>query len=119
MQLFSVDASLVDGVARSQIALYCWSVIGMIAVTASIAGMAGWALTRRLALHELSNDALAVVSHEMKTPLASMRMFIETLREGRYHGGPEQADEYLGLIAEGKCAAGSAGGRFPDGFALG
>ena len=49
--------------------------------------MAGWALTRRLALHELSNDALAVVSHEMKTPLASMRMFIDTLRERRYHGG--------------------------------
>ena len=100
VQLFSVDASLVDGVARSQIALYGWSVVGMIAVTASIAGAAGWALTRRLALQELSNDALAVVSHEMKTPLASMRMFIETLREGRYHGGPQQADEYLGLIAE-------------------
>lgn len=100
VQLFSVDASLVDGVARSQIALYWWSVAGMIAVTASIAGAAGWALTRRLALQELSNDALAVVSHEMKTPLASMRMFIETLRERRYHGGQEQADEYLGLIAE-------------------
>lgn len=100
VQLFSVDASLVDGVARSQITLYWWSVIGMIAVTASVAGTAGWALTRRLALHELSNDVLATVSHEMKTPLASIRMFIETLRERRYRGGPEQADEYLGLIAE-------------------
>ena len=99
VQLFSVDASLVDGVARSQIAVYWWSVIGMFAVTAGIAGAAGWALTRRLALHELSNDALAVVSHEMKTPLTSMRMFIETLREKRYHGGPAQADEYLALIA--------------------
>ncbi len=100
VQLFSVDASLVDGVARGQIALYWWSVIGMFAVTASIAGAAGWALTRRLALHELGNDALAVVSHEMKTPLTSMRMFIETLRERRYHGGSEQADEYLALIAD-------------------
>ena len=100
VQLFSVDASLVDGVARSQIALYWWSVGGMIAVTAAIAGTAGWALTRRLALHELSNDALAVVSHEMKTPLSSMRMFIDTLRERRYRGGPEQVDEYLGLLAE-------------------
>ena len=100
VQLFSVDASLVDGVARSQIALYWWSVIGMFSVTAAIAGAAGWALTRRLAMHELSNDALAVVSHEMKTPLTSMRMFIETLRERRYHGGPERADEYLALIAD-------------------
>ncbi len=100
VQLFSVDASLVDGFARSQIVVYWWSVIGMFAVTASIAGAAGWALSRRLALHELGNDALAVVSHEMKTPLTSMRMFIETLRERRYHGGPAQADEYLDLIAD-------------------
>ena len=100
VQLFSVDASLVDGVARSQIALYWWSVLGMIAITAGIAGTAGWALTRRLTLHELSNDALAVVSHEMKTPLSSMRMFIETLRLRRYHGGAEQADEYLDLLAD-------------------
>ena len=100
VQLYSVDASLVDGIAHSQVALYWWSVIGMIGVTAAIAAAAGWALTRRLALHELSNDALATVSHEMKTPLASMRMFIETLRERRYRGGPAQADEYLALIAE-------------------
>ena len=37
VQLFSVDSSLVDDVARGQIALYSWSVIGMIAVTAAIA----------------------------------------------------------------------------------
>ncbi len=100
VQLFSVDASLVDGIAHSQISLYWGTVIGMIAVTAAIAVAAGWALSRRLALHELSNDVLATVSHEMKTPLASMRMFIDTLREHRYRGGPEQADEYLGLIAD-------------------
>ena len=72
----------------------------MIIITAAIAAAAGWALTRRIALHELGNDALAVVSHEMKTPLASTRLFIETLLDRRYHGGAEQADDYLRLIAE-------------------
>ena len=99
VRLYSVDAALVDGVARGQIALYWWTVGGMFLVTAAIAGVVGLTLTRRIALHELGNDALAVVSHEMKTPLASTRLFIETLLDRRYRG-PEQADEYLRLIAE-------------------
>ena len=98
VRLYSVDVSLVDGIARGQIAFYWWSVGGMFLLTAAIAGAAGWTLTRRIALHELSNDALAVVSHEMKTPLASTRLFIETLLDRRYRG-EEQADEYLRLIA--------------------
>jgi two-component system phosphate regulon sensor histidine kinase PhoR len=48
----------------------------------------------------LSNDALAVVAHEMKTPLTSVRMFVDTLLERRYRGGADQADEYLRLIAQ-------------------
>ena len=99
VRLYSVDAALVDGVARGQIAFYWWTVGGMFLVTAAIAGAVGLTLTRRIALHELGNDALAVVSHEMKTPLASTRLFIETLLDRRYHG-TGQADEYLRLIAE-------------------
>ncbi len=99
VELFVVDSELVDGIAREQITFYWWSVVAMIGVTAAIAVAAGWALTRRIALHELSNDALAVVSHEMKTPLASTRLLIETLLERRYRGGEQAADEYLQLIA--------------------
>ena len=99
VELFIVNSELVDGIAREQIAFYWWSVVAMIGVTAAIAVAAGWALTRRISLHELSNDALAVVSHEMKTPLASTRLLIETLLERRYRGGEQAADEYLQLIA--------------------
>ena len=99
VRLYSVDSALVDGVARGQIAFYWWTVGGMFLVTAAIATVVGLTLTRRIALHELGNDALAVVSHEMKTPLASTRLFIETLLDRRYRG-PEQAEEYLRLIAE-------------------
>ncbi len=99
VELFVVNPEMVDGIAREQITFYWWSVAAMIAVTAGIAIAGGWALTRRIALHELSNDALAVVSHEMKTPLASTRLLIETLLERRYRGGEQAADEYLRLIA--------------------
>ena len=99
VELYSTDAALVSGLAHDQIAFYWWSVAGMIAATAAIAGVAGWALTRRISLHELGNDALAVVSHEMKTPLASIRLLIETLLDRRHRGGPDAADEYLRLIA--------------------
>ncbi len=99
-QLFILDPALVEGIARGQVAFYWWSVGGMFLVTFAIAAGAGRILTRRIALHELSNDALAVVSHEMKTPLASTRMFIDTLLERRYRDGTGQADEYLRLIAE-------------------
>ncbi len=99
VQLFSANPELVDGIAFEQIRFYGWSVVAMIAVTGAVAGTVGWALNRRISLHELSNDALAVVSHEMKTPLASTRLLIETLLQRRYRGGEAAADEYLQLIA--------------------
>ena len=99
VQLFTGDETLMSGLAHEQIAFYWWSVAGMLAGTAGIAGAAGWALTRRIALHELGNDALSIVAHEMKTPLASTRLLVDTLLERRYQGGEEGANEYLRLIA--------------------
>ncbi len=99
VQLFSATSELVDGIALEQIRFYWWSVVAMVAVTFAVAVAAGRALNRRISLHELSNDALAVVSHEMKTPLASTRLLIETLLQRRYRGGEAAADEYLQLIA--------------------
>ena len=63
-----------------------------------IAGMAAWAVNRQLALSELKNTSVATVAHELRTPLASMRMLVDTLRERRYRGD-EQLHEYLELIA--------------------
>lgn len=100
VQLFAPGASLVDAASREQLAFYFGTIVGVLALTVTIGGLAGLALSRRIILRELSNDALAVVSHEMKTPLASVRMFVETLLDRRYAGGPAQADQYLRLIAQ-------------------
>jgi signal transduction histidine kinase len=63
-----------------------------------IAGTAALAVHRQIALSELKNTSVATVAHELRTPLASIRMLVDTLREGRYRGD-SQLREYLGLVA--------------------
>jgi len=45
----------------------------------------------------LRSQFVSSVTHELKTPLTSIRMFAETLRLGR-HPGPEVQEEYLDTI---------------------
>jgi signal transduction histidine kinase len=53
---------------------------------------------RELELSRLKSDFVSNVSHELKTPLALIRMFAETLELGRVRT-PEKAQEYYGIIA--------------------
>ena len=46
----------------------------------------------------MKNDFVATVTHELKTPLASTRMLVDTLLEGRCKSDQQQR-EYLELIA--------------------
>ena len=47
----------------------------------------------------MKNDFIATVSHELKTPLASMRVLVDTLLEGRVRD-EAQTREYLRLTAK-------------------
>ena len=65
------------------------AVVGGILVLAFCAtALGGWILgtifvTRGASLAAVQNEFLASVSHELRTPLTSIRLFIDTLREGR------------------------------------
>ncbi len=98
VQLHLVDQSSVNDSVREQFRTYAWTA-GIVAVgICIIAAGAGIAVNRQLRLHELKNTSVATVAHELRTPLASMRMLVDTLREGRYTD-EQQVAEYLDLIA--------------------
>jgi len=73
--------------------------ISAIAVIALLAVAMASYLGRQMRLTRLKNDLIATVSHELKTPLASMRVLVDTLREGRCTDS-KQAGEYFELIAK-------------------
>ncbi|MCE9611934.1 MAG: HAMP domain-containing histidine kinase [Chthoniobacter sp.] len=98
VQLYLVDDKAIRDGVRSQFKIYAWIALGTAVAICVIAGTAGLTVSRQLRLHELQNTSVATVAHELRTPLASMRMLVDTLREGRCRT-EEQRREYLDLIA--------------------
>ena len=56
-------------------------------------------ITRLRRLERVRRDFVANVSHELKTPLTSIKGFVETLQEGALDQ-PEEAQRFLGIIAK-------------------
>ncbi len=56
-------------------------------------------LRRQMRLTRLKNDLIATVSHELKTPIASMRLLVDTLRDGHYQDA-QLVQEYLQMISK-------------------
>jgi len=73
----------------------------LIAVLLSAIGAGGWLifrdLDRQLTLARQKTDFVSNVSHELKTPLTSIRMFAELLAEGRV-SEPAKQKSYLQII---------------------
>jgi signal transduction histidine kinase len=68
-----------DSVAREQTAFFLWTAILVVLSTIILALLAAGFLRRQLRLARLKNDLVATVSHELKTPLASIRLLVDTL----------------------------------------
>jgi signal transduction histidine kinase len=65
-----------------------------------IAALAAWAIRRfaqRSRDNQVKHDFLSIVSHELKTPLTSIRMFVDSLADGGMED-PERAHTYLDFI---------------------
>lgn len=99
ISVFLKDDDLFTIAAQRQTAVYTWTGVLVIVLILAAGGFAGQVVGRQIKVNRLKNDFIATVSHELKTPLASMRVLVDTLLEGRYKG-QEQAVEYLELVSK-------------------
>jgi signal transduction histidine kinase len=99
VELYLRDADVFEEAASRQIAIYTWSGVLVIALILAAGGFAGRVVTKQIRLNKLKNDFIATVSHELKTPLASMRVLVDTLLEGNIKD-QQQAVEYLQMTSK-------------------
>lgn len=93
-----LDESSLLSPARERILVYVW--VGVLATVASVLfAIIGIGMVKNeITLAKLKNDLAATVSHELKTPIASVRILVDTLLEGK--GNLDlKTQEYLELIS--------------------
>ncbi len=99
---WEVAAYLIDPAALTRAACIANIALGLLIVVLVLAIVIGsWLIVRNLN-HELTlarqkTDFVSNVSHELKTPLTSIRMFSELLAEGRV-ADPTRQRSYLNII---------------------
>jgi len=99
VQLFLLDAETLNVEQQQQFRSYLW-IVGLIVIgILAFAALAVAIVNRQLELREMRSTAVATVAHELRTPLAAMRVLVDTLREGRYRDD-RQLREYLDLVAQ-------------------
>ncbi len=99
VKLWFKDSDIFTKAASREVAIYIWAGVLVIVLILAAGGIAGQAVGRQIKLNRLKNDFIATVSHELKTPLSSMRVLADTLLEGNYKD-QKQATEYLQLICK-------------------
>jgi signal transduction histidine kinase len=98
LALFLRDPRLFDAATNQRSRFYVWIGVSVI-VTVIVLFALAWVLVRRQsALTQLRNDLVANVTHELKTPLASTRLLVETLLNTP-KTNEQTVREYLLLIA--------------------
>ena len=99
VEVYLDDPKVYENAVKRQIAIYIWAGVLVIVMILAAGGFAGRAVGRQIKLNRLKNDFIATVSHELKTPLSSMRVLADTLLEGDYKD-QQTGREYLELICK-------------------
>jgi signal transduction histidine kinase len=98
VELYFKGWDVFEKAERKQTAVYTWTGVLVIVFILAAGGLAGQAVNKQIKINKLKNDFIATVSHELKTPLASMRVLVDTLLEGNYKD-QQQVREYLELTS--------------------
>jgi signal transduction histidine kinase len=99
VELYFKGGEVFDKAADRQIAIYIWTGALVILLILVVGAFAARAIGRQIRLNKMKNDFIATVSHELKTPLSSMRVLVDTLLEGNIKD-ETQTEEYLRLTAK-------------------
>ncbi len=92
------DSKPFDAAAKHRTEAYLWTGVLVFVTMGILSLLATRVLRRRMALARLKNDLAATVSHELKTPLASMRVLVDTLLDSD-RLSQQTTREYLQLVA--------------------
>ena len=95
---FFHNSDVFDKTAEKQATIYFWTGILVALLVLSVGVVSIRSVNHQIKMNRLKNDFIATVTHELKTPLASMRVLVDTLLEGNYKG-EQTATEYLQLVA--------------------
>ncbi len=100
---WEIATYLLNPDALSQTAATARLTLGLlILILLTTIGTGGWIIVvdikRQMALARQKTDFVSNVSHELKTPLTSIRMFSELLAEGRV-SDPDKQRSYLNIIS--------------------
>ena len=93
------DDSLAGTAARSRIVVYLLAGSLPVSAASVLAFWVAMSFRRQMQLARLKNDLVAAVSHELKTPLASIGLLVDTLLADNAPS-PQHLREYLELIAK-------------------
>ena len=93
------DVDIFEKTAERQKVVYIWAGLLAIAVMVAAGLLAARVVGKQIKTNKLKNDFIATVSHELKTPLASMRVLVDTLLAGSYRN-QQQVTEYLELVSK-------------------
>ncbi|MBN1905962.1 MAG: HAMP domain-containing histidine kinase [Deltaproteobacteria bacterium] len=93
------DDDLFMAASEKQISLYIWTALLIIVGILILAIITTRFFVHQMSLTRIKNDLITTVSHELKTPLASIRLLVDTLMEGRYKD-ENLVKDYIELIAK-------------------
>lgn len=93
------DDDIFTAASEKQVALYLWTALLIIVGIMILAAITTRLFVRQMSLARMKNDLITTVSHELKTPLASIRLLVDTLIDGRYKD-EKLVKEYIELIAK-------------------
>jgi len=98
----SKDTRFAMDVGSERVALFAWTALALIAVTLLLTWLVVRSWWRQIRVAQLKNNLVATVSHELKTPLSSIRLLVDTLLERAASGLQTTQDptrDYLELIS--------------------